>query len=134
VNQDVDIPIRSAPAFLDFLLREIGILPVWVCPVHVPDPSARFALYPLKAGTLHINFGFWDVLGRHETHEAGHYNRLVEREVLRLGGIKSLYSDSFFTREEFDHAYGMDTYARLKRRYDPEGHAPGLYEKCVPKC
>lgn len=133
VIQDVDIPIRSAPEFLDFLQREIGILPIWICPVHVPDPGASFALYPLAAGTLYVNFGFWDVVERREAHEEGHFNRLVEREVLRLGGIKSLYSDSFFAREEFDRAYGMDTYARLKRRYDPEGRAPHLYDKCVLK-
>lgn len=39
-----------------------------------------------------------------EAHEPGRFNRLVEREVLRLGSIKSLYAESFFTREEFDHA------------------------------
>jgi len=133
VIQDVDVPIRSAPAFLDFLQREIGILPIWICPLHVPDPGAYFALYPLDAGTLHVNFGFWDVVERREAHEAGHFNRLIEQEVLRLGGIKSLYSDSFFTREEFDSAYGMGTYTMLKRRYDPEGRAPHLYDKCVLK-
>ena len=133
VIQDVDIPIGSAHSFLEFLGREIGILPVWICPVHVPDPGADFVLYPLEAGTLYVNFGFWDVVESREAHEAGHFNRLVEQEVLRLGGIKSLYSDSFFTREEFDRAYGMDAYHALKRRYDPEGRAPRLYEKCVLK-
>ncbi|WP_431513233.1 FAD-binding oxidoreductase [Variovorax sp. DAIF25] len=131
VIQDVDIPLRAAPDFLEFLLREIGILPVWICPLRVPDPHAHFALYPLEAGTLYVNFGFWDVVERREAHEAGHFNRLVEQEVLRLGGIKSLYSDSFFTREEFDRAYGADVYAGLKQRYDPEGRAPHLYDKCV---
>src|SRR5262249_39295652 len=33
VIQDVDIPIEKAPAFLEFLAREIGIWPVWMCPV-----------------------------------------------------------------------------------------------------
>ena len=46
-------------------------------------------------------------------------------------GIKSLYSDSFFTREEFDGAYGMAAYDALKRRYDPGRRAPHLYDKCV---
>lgn len=62
VIQDVDIPIGSARTFLEFLRREIGILPVWICPVHVPDPAANFVLYPLEAGTLYVNFGFWDVV------------------------------------------------------------------------
>lgn len=60
-----------------------------------------------------------------------HFNRLVEREVTRLGGIKSLYSHSSFTREEFASAYGMGHYEVLKARYDPQHRLPGLYEKCV---
>ncbi|AGU53034.1 putative FAD-binding oxidase [Variovorax paradoxus B4] len=131
VIQDVDIPLSAAPAFLEFLQRETGILPVWICPVHAPVETARFTLYPLDAGTLYINFGFWDVVESRLPHEAGHFNRLVEREVLRLGGIKSLYSDSFFTREEFDGAYGMAAYEALKRRYDAGRRAPHLYDKCV---
>jgi len=64
-------------------------------------------------------------------HAPGHFNRRVEQQVLALGGIKSLYSDSFFSREDFDRAYGMDAYAALKAKYDPQRRLLGLYEKCV---
>jgi FAD/FMN-containing dehydrogenase len=131
VIQDVDIPLAGAPDFLDFLLREIGILPIWVCPVQAPRRDARFTLYPLAAGTLYLNFGFWDVVDNTTPHESGHFNRLVEQEVMRLGGIKSLYSDSFFSREEFAQAYAMPAYNALKRKYDPHGRLLGLYDKCV---
>ena len=131
VIQDVDIPLAQAPQFLDFLLREIGILPVWICPVRGEVPGRRFPLYPLGAARLYINFGFWDAIETPVAHEPGHFNRMIEQEVIRLGGIKSLYSDSFFTPEEFAAAYGMDDYERLKRRYDPQGRAAHLYNKCV---
>jgi FAD/FMN-containing dehydrogenase len=85
----------------------------------------------VRPGALYVNFGFWDTVHSRQPHERGHFNRLVEREVSRLGGIKSLYSDSFFTREEFDAAYGMPQYAALKSRYDPHHRLLGLYEKCV---
>jgi FAD/FMN-containing dehydrogenase len=130
VIQDVDIPIAAAPRFLAFLAREIGIWPVWMCPV-APGPGAgRHPLYPLARG-LHVNFGFWDVVRTREPHEHGHFNRLVEREVGELGGIKSLYSESYFSREEFDARYGGASYSALKRKYDPAGTFPTLYEKCV---
>lgn len=129
VVQDVDIPIAHALTFLDFLRAEIGIWPVWVCPVRGSDPP-RFPLYPLPAG-LNVNFGFWDVVAVPAQQASDHLNRRVEDVVLRLGGIKSLYSDSFFEREVFDRAYGMAQYARLKARYDPLGRAPHLYDKCV---
>ena len=130
VIQDVDIPLPKAAEFLSFLLREIGILPVWVCPLHAPDDD-KFRLYPLAPGTCYVNFGFWDVVASRTAHERGYFNRKVEREVMRLGGIKSLYSDSFFTREEFAAAYRMQEYEALKERYDPCHRLPNLYDKCV---
>ncbi|MFZ2393767.1 FAD-binding oxidoreductase [Rhodoferax sp.] len=131
VIQDVDIPIASASDFLAFLLREIGILPIWICPVRGPAPESRFTLYSLATDTMYVNFGFWDVVETTRAFEPGHFNRLVEREVLRLGGIKSLYSDSYFTPEEFAQAYGLSHYQALKSKYDPAGRMLGLYEKCV---
>jgi FAD/FMN-containing dehydrogenase len=130
VIQDVDIPIGRAAEFLEFFHRGIGILPIWICPIG-PGPGAhRFALYPMRH-ELYVNFGFWDVVRGRERHAPGHLNRLIEREVERLGGIKSLYSESFYTPESFSETYGGPACAALKARYDPDGRFPTLYEKCV---
>jgi FAD/FMN-containing dehydrogenase len=51
--------------------------------------------------------------------------------VARLGGIKSLYSDSYYSADEFRATYGGDSYRRLKARYDPQGRLGDLYAKCV---
>jgi FAD/FMN-containing dehydrogenase len=68
---------------------------------------------------------------RREPHPPGHFNRLIERKVSELGGIKSLYSDSYFPREEFAAIYNQAAYDALKRRYDPQRRFEDLYEKCV---
>jgi FAD/FMN-containing dehydrogenase len=130
VIQDVDIPIENAAAFLDFLAREIGIWPVWMCPIGPQADAGRFTLYPMER-RWYVNFGFWDVVRSRERHERGHFNRMIEREAARLGGIKSLYSESFYPKEEFDARYGGAAYAALKAKYDPDGAFPTLYEKCV---
>ena len=131
VIQDVDIPIEQAGEFLAFFQREVGIEPVWICPVVAGPAAQRFVLYPMRAGRFYVNFGFWDVVRRSERFEPAHFNRLVEDKVGELGGIKSLYSDSFYSREQFDARYGGDAYRALKARYDPRGVFPDLYEKCV---
>ena len=131
VIQDVDIPLPSAPQFLDFFLREIRVLPMWICPITTSATADRFMLYPMRPRTRYVNFGFWDVLRRPQRFGAGHFNRMIEAEVQRLGGIKSLYSDSYFERSTFDAIYGGAAYRSLKARYDPNGAFPGLYEKCV---
>jgi FAD/FMN-containing dehydrogenase len=53
--------------------------------------------------------------------------------VARLHGIKSLYSESYYSREAFDDTYGGVAYRALKARYDPDGAFPALYDKCVLK-
>ena len=131
VIQDVDIPLPRCAEFLDFLQREIGIWPVWICPIRAADAARPFTLYPLQPGMPYLNFGFWDVVHSRQAQAPGHFNRLVEQQVMALGGIKSLYSDSFFSREDFDRAYGMQAYAALKAKYDPQHRLLGLFEKCV---
>ena len=133
VIQDVDIPIENAPEFLRFFQREIGIKPVWICPIRVFDATKRFSLYKMDAGTTHINFGFWDVVKTRERLGEGHFNRLVERKVIELGGIKSLYSDAYFSPEEFWRCYDRTEYEALKAQYDPGGLLQDLYAKCVLK-
>ncbi len=131
VIQDVDIPLERAPEFLQFLHREIGILPIWLCPIRAPDATRRFPLYPLAPGTVYVNFGFWDVVEERTPRPPGYRNRMLERKVAEMGGIKSLYSDSFYSEDEFWATYDRSAYAALKARYDPAGVLPDLYAKCV---
>jgi FAD/FMN-containing dehydrogenase len=131
VIQDVDVPVEHAAAFLDFLHREVGILPIWLCPIRTPPGAPRATLYPIAPGRTYVNFGFWDVVESREARPPGHVNRAIEREVARVGGIKSLYSDSYYAEDAFWRIFDRDAYLGLKRRYDPGNRLPGLYDKCV---
>jgi FAD/FMN-containing dehydrogenase len=128
VIQDVDIPLARAAEFAEFYAREIALWPQWICPIGLGKHN--FTLYPMRSD-WYVNFGFWDVKRTREAHPAGYFNRMIERKVSELGGIKSLYSDSFFPEDEFARIYGGEAYAALKRRYDASGAFPGLYAKCV---
>ena len=119
--------------FLEFFLREIGILPIWLCPIRAREPIGNFDLYPVGGQQLLVNFGFWDVVRRSAAFESGFHNRLIEKKVQSLGGIKSLYADSYFTEEEFWRAYNGDAWRSLKARYDPKGLLGDLYRKTVLK-
>ena len=130
VIQDVDIPIGRAAEFLEFYRNTIDLWPVWTCPIGPVKDGGRFTLYPLRED-WYVNFGFWDVKRTRQAYPPGHFNRLIEQKVVELGGIKSLYSDSFFPAEEFARLYGGEAYRALKAKYDPSGAFPELYEKCV---
>jgi len=133
VIQDVDIPIANAAEFLKFFIKEVGIKPIWICPIGGHDPQRVFPSYPLNSKGIYINFGFWDVVQNPEKKPTGYFNRLIEDKVSQLGGIKSLYSDVYFSQKQFMDMYNGTAYDALKTKYDPEQKFKSLYQKCVLK-
>ena len=129
VIQDVDVPIARGAEFREFLLREIGISPVWVCPFRTSNRS--YDLCRLRSNELYLNFGFWDMV--RTTHGMGYYNRMIESKIAELGGVKGLYSASYYDREAFWGIYDKVRYDALKKTYDPAGSFPDLYAKCVER-
>ncbi|OLF06497.1 FAD-linked oxidase [Actinophytocola xinjiangensis] len=130
VIQDIEVPLGRLAEFLEFFDDEIGIRPVWLCPVRLRE-SHGWPLYPMPPGELFVNVGFWATVPLGHGEGPGHHNRLIERKVTELGGHKSLYSDSYFTEDEFWLRYDGGTYRKLKEIYDPRGRLPDLYAKCV---
>jgi FAD/FMN-containing dehydrogenase len=133
VIQDVEIPIENAPEFLAFYHDVIRFMPVWVCPTRAYNKNVKFDLYGMDAEKLYVNFGFWDVIRGGKKLPPGFYNRQIEEKVIALGGMKSLYSDSYFTLEQFWNIYNKPVYDRLKKKYDPDAVLKDIYHKCVLK-
>jgi FAD/FMN-containing dehydrogenase len=130
VIQDVEIPVGRGAEFLDFFAEQVGMSPVWMCPVRLRDQRG-WPLYPIAPGQVYVNFGFWGAVPLPAGGADGYYNRRIEDKVTELGGSKGLYSTSYYTRQEFWARYNGPEYAELKRDYDPEDRLAGLYEKCV---
>jgi FAD/FMN-containing dehydrogenase len=128
VIQDVEVPVERLPEFLSFFRREIGMSPVWLCPLRARD---TWPLYPLEPGRTYVNVGFWGTVPIPPGRLPEHHNRLIEREVARLDGHKSLYSTAFYTRDDFWRHYDGVSYRRLKEEYDPGGRLLDLYDKTV---
>jgi FAD/FMN-containing dehydrogenase len=131
VIQDVEVPVERAADFLEAFHREIGMAPIWMCPLRLRLGSTPSPLYPLDPDMTYVNFGFWGAVERRPGEQEGDRNRLIERLVADLDGHKSLYSSSYYGEEEFRGLYGGERYEQLKAKYDPERRLLDLYEKCV---
>ena len=133
VIQDVEVPVGRLAEFLDFFHREVGIAPIWLCPLRSRDGRTRWPLYEMDPGQLYVNAGFWSTVALPPGADpaAGLVNRAIEAEVTRLGGRKSLYSSAYYTPEEFAGLYGGPSYASARAQYDPEGRLTDLYRKVV---
>jgi FAD/FMN-containing dehydrogenase len=130
VVQDVEVPIERCTEFVDWFLQNVPIEPIWLCPLRLRDPHG-WPLYPIRQGHTYVNVGFWSSVPAGATE--GEANRLIEAKVSELDGHKSLYSDAYYGREQFDDLYGGETYKTLKKTYDPDSRFLDLYAKAVQR-
>ena len=130
VVQDIEVPIEKTAEFVDWFLKNVPIEPIWLCPLRLRE-DGDWPLYPIRPHHTYVNVGFWSSVPVGP--EQGHTNKLIERKVSELDGHKSLYSDSFYSRDEFDELYGGETYKTVKKTYDPDSRLLDLYAKAVQR-
>lgn len=135
VIQDVEIPVAHLPEFLDWFDAEIGMRPVWLCPLVSTGTvdGRRWSTYPLEPGATYVNVGFWGTVHVGPDAPEGPLNRAIEGKVRALGGHKSLYSEAFYDRDTFDSLYDGANLAAVKLRHDPDNRLTSLYDKVVKR-
>jgi len=130
VVQDIEVPIERAVDFLEWFGDNVPITPIWLCPLRLRDHTG-WPLYPMRPDHAYVNIGFWSSVPAGA--DPGATNRAIEAKVSELDGHKSLYSDSFYTREEFNELYGGEAYNTVKKTYDPDSRLLDLYAKAVQR-
>lgn len=133
VVQDVEVPVERLGEFLAWFDEEIGMRPVWLCPLVSTGSTngAQWPSYPLEPGRLYVNVGFWGTVHVGPDATDSPRNRAIEAKVHELGGHKSLYSEAFYDRETFDALYNTTHLAVVKRQFDPDDRLTTLYDKAV---
>ncbi|KAI1499496.1 FAD binding domain-containing protein [Biscogniauxia marginata] len=157
VVQDLGIPYESAGAFVDYTASELGIWPLWLCPLKTPagpsfhphlrrkgksaSPSSSSSSSSSSASTPAgesrqmeepagemLNFGVWG-WGPADRREFVRVNRDLEAKVDALGGLKWLYAHTYYDEDEFWRAYGCrEWYEALRRKYAATT-LPSVYDK-----
>jgi FAD/FMN-containing dehydrogenase len=144
VVQDIEVPVERTADFVEWFLREIPIEPIWLCPLRLRDAGGEsgtavsmseraWPLYPLEPNRTYVNAGFWSAVPTVAGQPEGAANRAIEQTVTEFDGHKSLYSDSYYGKDEFAALYGGATYTELKKRYDPDQRLLDLYSKAVQR-
>jgi FAD/FMN-containing dehydrogenase len=130
VVQDVEIPVENLAGFLRWFDENVGMRPVWLCPLRA---QSDWPLYPLRPHQTYVNVGFWGTVPIQPGASDGDVNRRIEAAVADFDGHKSLYSDAYYDRETFDRLYNVPALEAVKKRYDPDARLTGLYEKAVAR-
>ena len=127
--QDAEVPAPQACEFIRWFHEHIGMKPFLAAPVRAYRDDVRFPLSPIEPGLQYVNVGFYAPLPT--TKPDGYYNRLIEKKLAGMKVRKLLYSQCFYTEDEFWETLDSQTYGQLKQEYDPKERLPDLYEKCV---
>ena len=81
VIQDVEIPVDRLPEFLEWFDAEVGMRPVWLCPLRLRD--REWPLYPLEPAPTYVNVGFWGTVHVGPEAPDAPRNRAIEAKVSR---------------------------------------------------
>ena len=128
--QDAAIPFDSAARFDAWLAQELHIFPLWYCPVITTKPLGTYPLYNPDSEFV-LDFGFYISMELEDQMEPTYYNLKIEKKLVEIGGLKCLYSDTFFSKEQFWTIYDKAKYDQVKRKYDPNNTYLNLYDKVV---
>ncbi len=128
--QDFEVPVEQAAEFINFMLDEVGIVPMTAAPIqsYKKTPYTMFAMDP---ETIYINVGFYDSFP--STKPEGYYLKKIEKKAQKMKLKKMLYSLSYMNQEEFWDMFDEKGYNILKKTYDPNNTFLGIYEKCVQR-
>jgi FAD/FMN-containing dehydrogenase len=128
VTLDVFVPLSRAAPFLSWYERAIGHYPLWCV------PYARVRDYEWLSPGFYRGMGdrmFLDlaIYGCKQPRGGPNLYRLIEEELLEIGGMKTLISHNYFTEDEFWRIWNKDSYAAAKAIADPNDLFRDLYTK-----
>ncbi len=132
IIQDLQIPAEKAADFYHFFKKDVQIDPMLICPIRLTADFDKFLFCPMVKSKTYINFGAYGNFIPSDK-EPGYFNRWIEKKVTECGGNKWLYSNVFYSEQEFWKLYDKAAYFSVKNKYDPRGLLRDLYLKCSEK-
>lgn len=138
--QDLALPYSTAHKFINYVDRDLGIYPLWLCPLKQSKAPTIHPHFVDKNGQQEelLNIGVWGQ-GPQEEKEFVAANRKMEAKLKEFGGMKWFYAQTFYNEQEFWEVYDRARsdappgstkawYEALRKKY----HAttlPSVYDK-----
>ncbi len=129
VTADLFIPFSKLTDFMHWYGKNVDFFPLWCVPYRLGRKYEWMSEQFIKRSPdeLFIDLAIYG-MRRYDKN----YYRLIEEELIRIGGIKALISSNYFTEDEFWTIWNRDNYFKVKQQTDPDNILRDLYEKtCV---
>lgn len=130
VIQDFCIPETKAFSFLEHVMIDTEIFPLWLCPIKGTRSPQIFAPHLISLSDNNfINIGVYGMPSFDETIED--ITKKLEKKTCEHGGRKVLYSRSYYSEKEFWDIYSKSEYERLRLKTSAIGRWPEITAKVL---
>jgi FAD/FMN-containing dehydrogenase len=130
VTVDVFVPFSKIGKFMEWYEPNVDFYPIWVVPYkRVNDyPWLADSYWHALEDSLFVDlaiYGMRQPPGRN-------IHRELEEQLAAVGGLKTLISHNYYSRDEFWALYNKPNYDAVKRVTDPDNQFRDVYDKmCV---
>jgi len=124
---DVFIPFSNFNTFFEFYKKEFNYFPLWMVPYKVVRKYEwinRDFMKDVK-DELFIDLAIYGMKQRGNKN----YYKIMEDEIFKLKGIKTLISYNFYDEVTFWKIWNKENYDRIKKVMDPDNILDDLYHK-----
>ncbi len=127
VTLDVFLPFSKVPEFLSWYERELGHFPLWCVPYkRVRDYEwLDESFYADMKDRLFLDLAIYGM----KQPPGMNVHRMIEDKLRALGGVKTLISHNYYSRDEFWSIWNKRNYDRVKALVDPDNLFRDLYSK-----
>ncbi len=127
VIQDCSVPCSKAASFLNIVMDNPGVFPLWLCPIKNTGAEQIFAPHNLSEDVL--NVGLYGIPAISAPMEQ--ITKALERHTYAHKGRKVLYSRSYYTQQEFWKIYDWNAYQSLREKAKANNVWPDITEKVL---
>jgi FAD/FMN-containing dehydrogenase len=125
ITVDLLIPFSRVEEFIDWYKKEIDYYPLWC----VPYKKVRNYEWLSEEFVEKTHDELFLDLAIYGMRRNNNYYRIIEEELMKIGGIKTLISNNYYSESEFWKIWNKDNYYKVKNKTDPNNIFRDLYTK-----
>lgn len=136
IVQDFAIPFPNAESFIEYVREELGIYPLWLCPVRANHKDQQITRRPFHLGSmpdeLALDIGVYGVWYGDRAGSTK-MNQALAEKALQCKGIGCLYAPYYHGEEKFWEIYDYKAYTKVREKFGANP-LPSVYEKVRAEC
>ncbi len=127
ITIDLFIPFSRLNEFFDWYKKEINHFPLWYVPYKIVRHYEWInnELFNKNKDELFLDIAIYGM----ERKDDKNYYKMMEDELTKIGGIKTLISNNYYSEEEFWKTWNKPNYDEVKSITDPNNIFRNLYTK-----